>query len=118
MLKGRSNVEAFGRQITQFTVFRAMALFLIYMLAAGVVVIILSMTETLPIDKVFFEAISAITTNGLGTGITPELSYPGRIVLIVAMYAGRLGPLAFMAFLVRRRQPSVLEYPHEPIRLG
>jgi len=54
----------------------------------------------------------------LSTGITPDLTVPGKIILTLAMFVGRLGPLALMAFLVHRQQHTELEYPHEPVRLG
>jgi trk system potassium uptake protein len=118
LLRGRSSVEAFDRQIAQETIYRAIALFLLFLGAASIIVLLLSITETFPIDKVLFEAFSAITTTGLSTGITPDLSTPGRIIIIAAMFIGRLGPLALMAFLIHRRRPAEVEYPYENIRLG
>jgi trk system potassium uptake protein TrkH len=90
----------------------------LYLGAAGMFVTLLSITEVFPLEELLFETFSALGTVGLSTGITPDLSYGGRFIIIVTMFAGRLGPLALMAFLVRRKQPTVIEYPYEPIRLG
>jgi trk system potassium uptake protein len=118
IIRGKDNIEAFGRQLTRQTVFRALTLFVIYLGTAAIIVIVLSMTEAFPIEDLLFETFSALGTVGLSTGITPDLSIAGRFIIIAAMFIGRLGPLALMAFLVHRKQPTALEYPYESIRLG
>jgi trk system potassium uptake protein len=118
IVKGRGNVEAFGRQISQRIINRSLVLFTIYLIMASLVVLALSFTETFPIENIMFEALSALSTVGLSTGITPDLSIAGRIIIIATMFIGRLGPLALMAFLVRRQQVSEIDYPHESVRLG
>jgi trk system potassium uptake protein len=118
LLSGTNNIEAFGRQLRHQTVYRAMALFLLYLVITGIIVMALSITEVFPIDKLLFETFSALSTVGLSTGITPDLSSAGRIIIIFAMFIGRLGPLAFMAILIHREKPTDVEYPHEAIRLG
>lgn len=118
LAKGKHHISAFGRQLTNETVFRAITLFLVYLMVVGVFTVILSVTENQPLDSILFETFSALGTVGLTFGITPELSSLGRLVLVIAMLVGRLGPLAFMAFLVHRQQTAELEYPHENIRLG
>jgi trk system potassium uptake protein len=117
-LRGKSKIEAFGRQLSVETVYRAITLFVFYLGAAGLVILVLSITEDFPIDKIFFETFSALSTVGLSAGVTPGLSIAGRFVIIFAMFIGRLGPLVLMATLGRRRPVADLEYPHETIRLG
>jgi trk system potassium uptake protein TrkH len=91
---------------------------MVYLVTAGVIVMLLTITEQLPIEKLAFETFSAMGTVGVSAGITPELSYRGRIILVFTMFLGRLAPLTFIAYLVRRRQQVDLEYPHETIKLG
>jgi trk system potassium uptake protein TrkH len=118
VIKGKDTIEAFGRQITKQTVFRALVVPIFYLLVLFFIVILLSITETFPVDNILFETFSALSTVGLSTGITPDLSIIGRLIITAAMFIGRLGPLALMAFLVRRHQPTDVEYPHETIRFG
>ena len=91
---------------------------IVYLGVASLVILLLSITEIFPIDDIIFETFSALSTVGLSTGITPDLSIAGRVIIAVAMFIGRLGPLVFMAFLVRRHQPTDIEYPHESIKFG
>ena len=118
LVRGRDNVEAFGRQLTRQAVYRAITLFLFYLGVVSFVALTLSLTEKFPLDSILFETFSALGTVGLTTGITPSLSIAGRFIIIAAMFVGRLGPLTFMAFLVRHWQPADMGYPHETIRLG
>jgi trk system potassium uptake protein TrkH len=118
LVKGNSNVSAFGRQITGQLINRAVTLFLAYLLMISLVAFALSLVEVFSFDSLLFETFSALGTVGLSTGITPALTIPGKLILTAAMFIGRLGPLALMAFLVHHQQPVVLEYPHESVRIG
>jgi trk system potassium uptake protein TrkH len=59
-----------------------------------------------------------MATVGLSTGITPTLSTPGKIILCIAMFFGRLGPLTAAYALQRRQKPVRYRYPEAMIRLG
>ncbi len=118
LIRGKDNIEAFGRQLTKQTVYRALTLLLLYLGIASIIVVALSITEVFPIDNILFETFSALGTVGLTTGITPDLSMSGRFIIIAAMFIGRLGPLSLMVFLNQRRPSADLEYPHETMRLG
>jgi trk system potassium uptake protein TrkH len=118
IVRGNENIGAFGRQLNKQTVFRAMALFFSYLGIGCLITLALSIVEAFPIDKILFETFSALGTVGLSTGITPALSTAGRLILVVAMFIGRLGPLTLMAYLAHSRHRVELQYPHENIRLG
>ena len=64
-----------------------------------------------------FESVSAFATVGLSTGITPELSVGSKIVSIVVMYIGRLGPLT-VASLWSFGKTSSVRYPDGNIAIG
>jgi trk system potassium uptake protein len=118
VIKGRSNIESFERQLSQQTIFRALTLFVAYLAFAAFIVLLLSLTEIFPFENILFEVFSALSTVGLSTGITPDLTISGKFIIIIAMFVGRLGPLALMAFLVKRQHVTELGFPHESIRLG
>lgn len=68
--------------------------------------------------EALFECISALGTVGLSTGITPQLSDAGKIVLVVLMFLGRLGPLTAALALTRQRTPYQPEYLEEEPLIG
>jgi trk system potassium uptake protein TrkH len=64
-----------------------------------------------------FEATSALGTVGLSTGRTASLTPVGKLLLVVLMYAGRVGPLTIALTLMRRRR-SEYHYAEEPVLVG
>lgn len=67
--------------------------------------------------SVFFEVVSAFGTVGLSTGITPELSLPSKLVIILTMYIGRLGPLT-IATIWSFKPLANITYSEENITIG
>lgn len=71
----------------------------------------------LPLRDLLFEMTSAYGTVGLTTGITPSLSLGAKIVSIIVMYIGRLGPLTIVSFWYFSRGES-FRYPEGNISIG
>jgi trk system potassium uptake protein TrkH len=81
--------------------------------------LVLAMVEPIGLERLLFEVISAATTTGLSLGITSELSPAGRLVLVAAMFLGRVGPLALLTMLIfGRRTDRPYSYAHEGVALG
>ena len=82
----------------------------------------LAVTEAgrgLSVEALFFESISAITTTGLSMGdTTARLSGPGRVVIMVAMFIGRLGALTVVMLIGDRESKSHLRFPQEELVVG
>lgn len=121
-LRGKPRVEAFGRTIPDDLVRKSATLIVMslttVMLVTGVLVATESHEGRSPsLGPYLFEATSAFGTTGLSMGVTPELGPIGRGAIIVAMFVGRVGPLAVLAALFaigRARRPSY-EYPVEDV---
>jgi trk system potassium uptake protein TrkH len=68
---------------------------------------------------VLFETVSAFGTVGLSTGLTPELSLPGRLLITLMMFIGRLGPLTIgFAFMLGTGRLAKYRYAEERIMIG
>ncbi len=95
--------------------------FLVVFLSLGALfigVLILALIEQREVIKVVFEAVSAFGTVGLSTGITPQLAGVSKIVIILLMIIGRLGPLTLIAILSGKAERSRLEYPVGKVNIG
>ncbi len=69
--------------------------------------------------NLLFEVVSAFGTVGLSTGITSNLSPTGKIVIIVDMFFGRVGPLAIVtSLLFARKKEKKIDYPEQKIMIG
>lgn len=118
MIRGKENTEVFHRRIGQDQIYKSLAILL---LAGGLVMgvsLLLSITEKADFLAVLFETTSAFGTVGLSMGITPKLTAFGRILIIMTMFLGRLGPLTLAFALARAERKSQLRYPEEKIMVG
>ncbi|HET9959124.1 MAG TPA: potassium transporter TrkG [Polyangiaceae bacterium] len=68
--------------------------------------------------KLAFEVFSAFSTTGLSTGITPALSVPGKLLITLVMYLGRIGPLTLALAFAARTDTSPLRLPSERVQIG
>ena len=82
------------------------------------ITIILTITESKPFIDILFETVSAFGTVGLSTGVTPTLSTIGRVLIIITMFAGRVGPLTLAVAFAERERKGVYHYPKEKIMVG
>ena len=116
--QGREEAEAFGRTIPRETVYKALAVLIGSATFVMLITISLTITEPFAPLPLMFEAISAFGTVGYSLGVTPHLSPVGKLLVIVTMFVGRLGPLTLVAALARRPAPLPVRYPDERILIG
>ena len=117
-LKGRNNLYVYRRQIADDVVNKAWVILMLSMSWITVMTLFLSYFESFDFIKLFFEIISAFGTVGLSTGITSTLSSPGKIIIILTMFFGRLGPLALALSLIINRQAESIQYPEDRVMVG
>jgi len=110
--------RSFKKRIKDETMHKAFII-----ISLGVLWIILQTTvmavfdPDIPLRDLLFEQVSALSTTGLSTGITPVLSIPSKIVLMITMYVGRLGPLTIATLWTTERKVSVSR-PEEELPIG
>jgi trk system potassium uptake protein TrkH len=79
--------------------------------------LLLLLEKQAPLDLAF-EAFSAFSTTGLSTGVTPLLGSSGKLLVLLTMYIGRIGPLTLaMAISIRAETPRV-QLPNERVLIG
>lgn len=113
-----SKRQAFKRRISDENVHKAFSVVLFGVLIVILVTLLLALLEPdIPLGKLIFEAVSAFATVGLSAGVTTELCAASRVLLIVTMYVGRLGPLTAATLLVYKNESSV-QYTQEELTIG
>ena len=118
-IKGKEDVVLFKRRIVTETILKAFTVALFGFLIVITVTMLLTLTETSHNFIMYlFEATSAFGTVGLSMGLTPELSSLGRIVIILTMFAGRLGPLTIAFAITKRRTKESIRHPKGNIMIG
>ncbi|MFC7678375.1 TrkH family potassium uptake protein [Paenibacillus sp. GCM10028914] len=122
-VRGRGDVQAFNRRISTELVLRSLAVIIISLILVLVVTFLLVITESDPSHSydfmtILFEATSAFGTVGLSMGLTFDLSPIGKIIIIIMMFVGRLGPLTLAYALAKRNLKQPYRYPEEKILIG
>jgi trk system potassium uptake protein len=118
LVAGRAEVEVRGRSIARDTVYRAAAIVIGAGSILALVFAALLVSEQLPFGNLLFEAVSAFGTVGLSTGVTPLLSIPGKLSIILLMYVGRLGPLTLALAMRARSSRLSVQYPQARVIVG
>ena len=124
-LRGRFDTVVFGRTISLDQVRRALTIFFFGLVFVMGMTIALSVVEqhkaagALGIMNQLFETTSAFCTVGVSSGVTQESGIATRIILILLMYAGRVGLLTVaMSLIEGTTKEPVLHYPQEDIQIG
>ena len=120
VIKGGDDIEFSKRRVSKDTANKALAIFGIVMFLAYSFIFLLTITDG---DKDFlslsFEVFSALGTVGLSQGITPFLSNAGKIIISLAMFLGRVGPLTIVVALSNRGDKrKLMRYPEGKVSVG
>lgn len=116
--RGGQDVEVGTRRVTSANQRQALAVVVLGLTVVVLATFALMALSHFAFDAVLFEAVSAFATVGLSTGITPEMSEAGKMVLIMLMFLGRLGPLTVASAFALRERPARRRYPEERMIVG
>ncbi|WP_047374282.1 TrkH family potassium uptake protein [Exiguobacterium sp. ZOR0005] len=117
-LKGNRDAVVFGRRISESIVIRALSILVISLGFVAVSIFLLSYTEqSADYLSIIFEAFSAFGTVGLSMGLTGELSALGKIIVMILMIVGRVGPVT-LAFALAKSTKDQFRYPKEDVFTG
>lgn len=125
--KARVETSLLKRTVPAETVARTISIILLSLLVVLLCTMGLMITELGDIPhpqsrglfmEYLFEAVSAFGTVGLSTGVTPTLSTPGKLILMVLMFVGRLGPITIALAITGEKREELFTYPEENIMVG
>jgi len=77
---------------------------LLYLFVLFIGTILILATHNFSLLDSAFEVTSALGTVGLSLGITKELSYIGKIIIILCMFLGRVGPAALLLMMINKER--------------
>lgn len=118
-LRGKDSITVYHRSIGREQFRKAFIIVVILLSILFVSIMLLSMTESFTLPEISFEAASAIATVGLSTGITANLSYLGKWIIILLMFIGRIGPLTMILSINTNAKKGIeVNYPKADILIG
>jgi len=124
MIKNKDRVWLFRRTIPRDVVRKAMVIFILALAWIFIVSMALTITEKEYVFgksyylRILFETFSAFGTVGLSTGITPNLSDIGKVLIIITMFVGRIGPLTLAMAVALHEEKILYSYPEEQMMVG
>ncbi len=117
-IKEREEVVIHNHKISKYQIIKSFSLFFTYISVILISFFILMIFEKNDPETLLFETISALGTVGLSMGITSSLSDIAKIVLIVTMFIGRVGPLTVFTALSFYQKQDPVDYPETEIMIG
>ena len=116
--RNRETVIFGKRRIENRIVRQAGAVVGVYLFMALLATLLISAMEDAAFLDVLYETVSAVATVGLSRNLTPTLCIGSKLVLILLMYAGRLGGLSLFLALGETAKPEPLKRPVEKVLIG
>ncbi len=119
MIKNKNEITVFNRSIHQKAVKKAIAVCSLSFGIMFVSTILLSMVTDAPLVDILYETVSATATVGLTRNLTATLNIWGKLIIIVTMYLGRVGPISLALVLnVKKEKWNTVKTPYEEINVG
>ncbi len=110
--------SAFKRKITQDNIQKSFVITLLALTVVIVATFFLSILEPqTDFINLLLEVVSGFGTVGLSTGITPGLQPLSKIILVLTMFIGRLGPLTIASLWIYKMK-SDISYSEESLSVG
>lgn len=118
-IRNKEDTEVFGRQLTKQAVSKAVAVTCMSFLIMFTSTVLLSAVTNANALDIFYETVSATATVGLTRNLTTSLSSIGKLIIIITMYLGRVGPISLaVAFKRRKDNQNLIRNPIEEISVG
>ena len=121
VFRGRRDINIGKKRVEYSVLSQALAILaacLMFVLIATLAICAIEHTEVASFKTVLYECVSAMGTVGLSMGITPSLTIASDIILIVLMYAGRVGILTLALALAKKRKDPDTRYPVDTLLIG
>lgn len=117
-IRNEDDMNIGKRRLMENTFKKAYCITGIYILLAGLSTFLIVSTSDVSIKDAAFEVLSALSTVGLSTGITRDLSTFSRIVIIICVYCGRVGSLTVLMAVFEKKQKAKITNLEEKIIVG
>ena len=111
--------EMFGRQLSKQSINKSVSVICMSFTIMFISTVLLSAVTDASALDIIYETVSATATVGLTRNLTPSLNVMGKLIIIVTMYLGRVGPISFaMALNSNKENQDIIKNPVEEISIG
>ena len=118
-IRNKNSSTLFGRRIAESSIKKAVAVAIAFFTICATSTVLLTATNDTYFIDALYETVSATATVGLSRNLTSTLNTVGKIIIIVTMYFGRVGPISFAVALGSKNESqNVISEPTEDISIG
>ena len=118
-IRNKSSATLFGRRISEESVKKAVAVVVTFLTICTISTVLLMATSNISVIDAVYETVSATATVGLSRNLTATLNTFGKLIIIVTMYFGRVGPISLAVALGSKdKSQNVISEPTEDISIG
>jgi len=118
-IRNKNSATLFGRRIAEESIKKAVAVVVMFLAICATSTILLMATSNVSAIDAIYETVSATATVGLSRNLTATLNTFGKLIIIVTMYFGRVGPISFAVALGNKNESqNVISEPTEDISIG
>ncbi|NLY09790.1 MAG: Trk family potassium uptake protein [Tissierellia bacterium] len=96
VIRGYEDVNLFGRRLSEGVIRKSITIAMAAMFVVMGTMFAISLLESFKFIQIAFEVVSAFATVGVSQGITPTLHVISKLLIIITMFIGRLGPLTMI----------------------
>lgn len=121
LVKGSDRIKLMKRSISDQVVKRSLTIAMVSFFICIIGLVVLAISEECSFIDLVFEVFSAFATVGLTAGVTPLLTSVGKIVIIILMYIGRIGPITMVLIFAKRynqMKGKDIVYPEANVLIG
>ncbi len=119
-ITGKDEISLFNRRLSKQTTRKAVGVFgMSFVIMLISTVLLSAFTPDASVLDIMYETVSATATVGLTRALTPLLNMAGKIIIIITMYLGRIGPISLaIAFSINKEKTNSVKNPTEEISVG
>ncbi len=118
-IRNKEDTEVFGRRLTKQAVSKAVAVTCMSFIIMFTSTVLLSAVTDANALDIVYETVSATATVGLTRNLTASLDGVGKLIIIITMYLGRVGPISLaVAFKRSKDNQNIVRNPIEEISVG
>jgi trk system potassium uptake protein TrkH len=118
-IRNKNSATLFGRRISEESIKKAVAVVVMFLVICAISTILLMATNNASVIDAVYETVSATATVGLSRSLTATLNTFGKIIIIITMYFGRVGPISLaIALGSKNESQNVISEPTEDISIG
>ena len=118
-IRNKNSVTLFGRRISEESIKKAVAVVVMFLTICITSTVLLIATSNVSIIDAVYETVSATATVGLSRNLTVMLNTFGKLIIIITMYLGRVGPISLaLALGSKKESQNVISEPTEDISIG